>query len=541
MAYNITQKDTLKNLYRISSLITETSSLDNVLTEIMKTVDDEIGLKRAAIFFVNSEKELLECKLIVGVTPEQEKLAMTKPFNLKKHDCMETKVALTSNPVFVTDFYSDPGVTGLDIVVTENMERGSTLYVPLKIKDDVIGVFEVDKRESKINNHEFEAMCIYADYISIAVKNSEIYESLLKERNFSKNVFNSSINGMLTVDNFGRITSINVAGERILDVKKERCNGKFIKEAMQTIPESGLDQMIDYVFSGQKETRGYKFKFKNKAGRNIILDVKASPILDDRDAVTGILFSMEDVAEERERIKYLQRLNRLVSLGELAAGVAHGIRNPLTGIEIVMDVLRRDEELSESSKELAQEVSSEIDRVEQLVSDLLDFARPKKFTFDMVKINDVIESTKRLINEKCQTQHIKFVVQYGKDLPTLFIDFEMMRQAILNIAINCIRAMPNGGELRIETNRSMMENDMKEKIQSVSILIKDNGVGIPESIKDRIFDPFFTTHKEGTGLGLSVTHSIVTEHNGIILVDSEEGKGTMFNVSLPVDLWEGFS
>jgi len=206
-----------------------------------------------------------------------------------------------------------------------------------------------------------------------------------------------------------------------------------------------------------------------------------------------------------------------------------------------MDVLRKDEGLSESNKELTQEISSEIDRVEHLVSDLLDFARPKRFTFDMAKVNDVIESTKRLINEKCQTQHIKFVAKYGKDLPMLFLDFEMLRQAVLNIAINCIRAMPNGGELRIETIRSMMENNNKEQIPSVSILIKDNGVGIPESIKDRIFDPFFTTHKEGTGLGLSVTYSIVSEHNGRILVDSEAGKGTTFNISLPVDLWKGFS
>ena len=454
---------------------------------------------------------------------------------------METKVALSGNPGLVTDFYSDPGVTGLDIVVTENMGRGSTLYVPLKIKDDIIGVFEIDKKESIITKQEFETICIYAGYVSIAVKNSEIYESLVNERNFSENVFNSSINGMITVDNFGRITSLNVAAEKILEIRREHCNGKFVKDAMQTIPESGLDQMLDYIFSGQKEIQNYRLKFKNKAGKNVILDVKASPILDDQDAITGILFSMEDIAEEQERIKYLQRVNRLIALGELAAGIAHGIRNPLTGIEIVMDVLRQDEGLSESSRDLTQEISSEIDRVERLVSDLLDFARPKRFTFDMAKINDVIESTRRLINEKCQIQHIKFVVKYDNDLPMLFLDFEMLRQAILNVAINCIRAMPDGGQLQIETSKCIMENNNKEQIPSVSILIKDNGVGIPDSIKDRIFDPFFTTHKEGTGLGLSVTYSIVTEHNGKILVDSEAGKGTTFNILLPVDLWEGFS
>ncbi|MCK9231002.1 MAG: ATP-binding protein [Syntrophales bacterium] len=528
-------------LNRIGSLITEMSSLEEALIEIMRAMAGEMGVTEASVFLVSPGKESLECKCVEGGSPEQKQSIVPRIYGLKKNNCIETNVVLDGNAVLVTGFQSDQEVADIDVAVTQTMGSDSTFYVPLKVHTDVIGVIKIEKNGSEFTRHECETACTYASYVTVAVKYFEMHEALMNERSFSENVFNSSVNGMLTVDKIGRITSLNDAAEKILEVKRKYAIGAFIKEAMRTLPESGLDQMMDYIFSGLKETKSYTFKFKNKAGKNVMLDVKASPIFDDQNAIAGFLFAMEDIAEEYERIKYLQNLNRLIALGELAAGIAHGIRNPLTGIEIVMDVLRNDEGLSEANKELTREISIEIDRIERLVSDLLEFARPKRFTFDMTQINDVIESTRRLIHEKCQMQHITFLVSYENDLPLLFLDFEMIRQAILNIAINCIRAMPDGGELRIETARGVMENEKKHHIPCVSILIRDTGNGIPEPVRDRIFDPFFTTHKEGTGLGLSITYSIVKEHNGRIDVGSDVGEGTTFTISLPVDMWEGFS
>jgi len=247
-----------------------------------------------------------------------------------------------------------------------------------------------------------------------------------------------------------------------------------------------------------------------------------------------MIFTVQDVTSLKEREKYLQRVNRLISLGELAAGVAHEIRNPLTGIGVVLDILRRRKELSPGDLNLAEEAMAEIDRLERIVAGLLDFARPKDFNFETISINDVVESMLFLIKKQCRNQNLLFNVRYGKNIPAVRMDQEKIRQALLNVVINAIQSMPGGGDLTIETACRDGDGGGYDR-GGVVVTIRDTGPGIPEQHRDRIFDPFFTTHSDGTGLGLSITHSVIKEHNGTITMDSQEGRGTTFTISLPVD------
>ena len=216
-------------------------------------------------------------------------------------------------------------------------------------------------------------------------------------------------------------------------------------------------------------------------------------------------------------------MNRLISLGELAAGVAHEIRNPLTGINVVLDILKDSGRLTKSDANLLDEATHEIERLEKLVSDLLDFARPKKFNFEKGEINEIIRSICSLISEQCNKQKIRLKARYGKRIPSAPMDHEKIRQALLNIIINAIQAMPHGGDLTIETSVSKINSD-EEMGNYILVNISDTGAGIAEEIKDRIYDPFFTTNREGTGLGLSITHSIIKEHRGTIRFDTEAKK-----------------
>jgi len=524
----------LSVIYRISALLTDPSPIDKVLNSIMESVTEGLGFNRAALYLIHEEKHLLECKCISGFTPRMEDMARGRPYDLRRHHTLETRVALTGNAILVKDVHADPILTDMDRLITRRLERGCILYIPLKVKGKVIGILGVDKKrgEPVIDEKEFETLSIFANYASIIIENSRLYEALLNEKKFSEDVLNSSVSGMLTTDVHGRITSLNPAARSILGVERENVRNRLIRDVFASIPE--MDAMLQKTLLRHENMKGCECLLKRDKGENIILSISSSPIIEDAGSLIGVLLMIHDITSEREREDYLQRVNRLISLGELAAGVAHEIRNPLTGIGVVLDILKDRKRLLKADKDLLAEATLEIERLEKLISDLLDFARPKAFDFEPADINEIVRSISFLIGEQCNNQGIRLATRYGDKLPKACMDAEKIRQGLLNVIINAIRAMPQGGKLTIETG--IQGADAKGERGSVTVAIKDSGAGIPDAVKGRIFDPFFTTHHEGTGLGLSITHSIVKEHGGTIRFDSEEGKGARFVVSLPVAL-----
>jgi PAS domain S-box-containing protein len=516
-----TSEPILSVIYRISALLTDPSPIDKVLDSIMESVTEGLGFYRAALYLIKEGKHLLECKCISGFTPELEDLSRSKPFDLRRHHTLETRVALTGNAILVKDVYADPVLTDMDRLVTRRFERGCILYVPLKVKGKVIGILGVDKKrgEPVINEKEFESLSIFANYASIIIENSRLYEALLNEKKFSEDVLNSSVSGLLTTDVHGRITSLNPAAQSILGVEKESVLQRLIRDVFASIPE--MDAMLHKTLLHRENMKGCECLLKKDTKKNIVLSISSSPIIEDAGSLIGVLFLIQDITSERERDDYLQRVNRLISLGELAAGVAH-------------EILKSRKRLLKTDKNLIEEATQEIERLEKLISDLLDFARPKEFNFEPADINEIVRSITFLIGEQCNNQGVRLVTRYRRRLTKAYMDAEKIRQGLLNMMINAIQAMPQGGELTIETGGNGA--DATGENRSVTVTIKDSGAGIPDAVKGRIFDPFFTTHHEGTGLGLSITHSIVKEHGGTIRFDSEEGKGARFVVSLPTEL-----
>jgi len=530
---NEASNNMLSNIYRISILMTTPSSTEQVLTQIVDTVKEGLGFNRCSVYLINKEAETLECKFITGFTPDKEALVMARPFHLKRHECIETRVVKTGASILVKDFELDPTMTALDRKVTARMGRGCTLYVPLMIKGTVIGILGVDKRqgEPEITEHEFVSLSIFAGYASIVIENSRLYEALLHEKKFSETVLTSSVTGIVTTDITGGITSLNPAAAKIvgIEVGNTALLHRDIGEVFPALP--GLDRIFPAVGVEEQYLESCEYHFRKHGGATAILHINASPLSDDADRVLGMLFTVQDVTSLKEREHYLQRVNRLISLGEMAAGVAHEIRNPLTGIGVVLDILRRRKGFLPRDRELADEAMAEIDRLESIVAGLLDFARPKDFNFEESAINDVVGGMLFLIEKQCRDQTLQLDVRYGDDIPPAPMDQEKIRQALLNVVINAIQAMPGGGNLSIETAYRRGDKDMRD---SIVITIRDTGPGIPEATRERIFDPFFTTHSEGTGLGLSITHSVIKEHDGTITVESAEGRGTTFTVSIPI-------
>jgi signal transduction histidine kinase len=237
--------------------------------------------------------------------------------------------------------------------------------------------------------------------------------------------------------------------------------------------------------------------------------------------------------EQRDRLRRIYRAERLAAAGQLAAGVAHEIRNPLTAIRSTVQYVVQDYAEGSPKRALLQELLAEVDRIDRTVNGLLSLTRAKEFVPEPVDVLDVLEQSIVLVNAQAQRQGVRTERQHVSQEMRVVGDTSELKQVFLNLLLNALQAMPEGGLLRscVEEWRSGMGAPSGRWVQ---IRISDSGVGIPADQIDKIFDPFFTTKREGTGLGLSVCHSIIHRHEGEIDVQSEVGKGTTVSVRLPL-------
>jgi two-component system, NtrC family, sensor histidine kinase HydH len=232
---------------------------------------------------------------------------------------------------------------------------------------------------------------------------------------------------------------------------------------------------------------------------------------------TDILFQTEE---------QLRRADRLSALGELSAGMAHEIRNPLGSIKGAVEILKDDYAPDDAKYEFIGILLKETDRLNRIVQEFLGFSRPKQPEFRQADLNEAIESVLTLTTQEARKAGVKIDKKLDPDIGKRSLDAGMLKQAFLNLVLNAIQAMPSGGVLTVE---SRLRSD------AIEVKIVDTGVGIPEGDRKKLFSPFFTTKKSGTGLGLAITYRIIENHRGRIDVASEQGKGTTFTVSLPIE------
>jgi two-component system, NtrC family, sensor kinase len=228
----------------------------------------------------------------------------------------------------------------------------------------------------------------------------------------------------------------------------------------------------------------------------------------------------------------LRRADRLSSLGLLTAGLAHEIRNPLVAIRTFTQLLPErynDAEFREGFQGLALK---EVDRICGLINDLLSFARPSRPNVAEENMNDVVDGIARILETEAKEKGVEITRDFGLNLPKVWIDREQMKQVFMNLILNAIQAMREGGSIFIST-RLISRDEAGHSGQFVQVEVRDTGMGIPAENLDHIFDPFFTSKDEGSGLGLSISHQIVQEHGGYVTVESKVGVGTTFFINLP--------
>jgi two-component system NtrC family sensor kinase len=262
-------------------------------------------------------------------------------------------------------------------------------------------------------------------------------------------------------------------------------------------------------------------------------DVKSSDDIGRLGEAFNSLLSKLELARRRvERYHYeqMKRADRLASIGEMAAGIAHEIKNPLAGIAGVIQVIKKDMLVGDQKKAVLDEVLSQVERMDKAVRNLLSFARPPEPKMTLVDINELIGKLLDFLAPQFAKNSILAERRLAPGLPWLTLDPDLLQQALINIALNAIQAMPEGGKFIVETRANKPFGNAPG---SVEIVFSDTGKGISAENLSRIFGPFFTTRQQGTGLGLAITQRIVEQHNGEINVASAPGKGASFTIIFP--------
>lgn len=231
---------------------------------------------------------------------------------------------------------------------------------------------------------------------------------------------------------------------------------------------------------------------------------------------------------EQFHFHQMERADRLASIGEMAAGIAHEIKNPLAGISAAVTIIKDDLGHADPRGEILSEVLQQVQRLDKTVNDLLFFGKPSMPELTCIDINDVIDKTLKFASQHRGVRNIEKRVELGSDLPAVYADGKQMQQVFLNIILNAFQAMVNGGTLTVST--CLISRQEKSFVR---IDVADTGPGIPPQVLEKIFTPFFTTKAQGTGLGLAICCKLVNLHNGAIRVSSDDIQGTVFTVELP--------
>lgn len=355
-------------------------------------------------------------------------------------------------------------------------------------------------------------------------------QALESSTNITESLIESIGSGIIITEMNDTITYINQAGEKILGYSKGEVIGKpfglFGLNEKLNVSHSFLDQ------SDNLDTRR-EGRMNRKEGNEIPVGFTINYHLSLSGEAIGKIIIFRDLTKVYRIQEEILKMDRLVSLGKLASGIAHEIRNPLAGIKTTAQALGEEMGKEDPKREYLNRITKEIDRLNELLKTFFSFAKPQTLLLAPCHIKEIINAIIPFLIKEIADKGIRFVETYHPKLPRIRVDKIQMHQAFLNLFLNAIQAMPGGGELKIEANPVVIPSLDGSMQNYVRVVVSDTGKGIPPHILPKIFDPFFTTKPKGIGLGLSITYQIIKKHGGTIKVDSQWEKGTSFIINLP--------
>ncbi len=416
----------------------------------------------------------------------------------------------------------------------------STISIPL-FHDRMLGVFNFDSANpSQYSEKDLELLLPVAKHIAVALENAVLFEEISKEKKEWERTFDAITDMVWIEDGRQRVIRANHTLLMRTGYSKSEIMNKHCGEILDK-----LGILLDGSMCAETLSCKQPAFQELKSAGNSIYNFWAYPLIDEEGQLYAIVHYLKDVTAQRRIEQQLIRADKLASLGTLVAGIAHEINNPLGIIagysEALLDraaapALSAVNEF-EDFPDYLKTIHSEIFRCKGILKSLLEFARPSGGTFREIDINELIKEVLLLLQHRTARLKHSLELDLDRGVPKIHADAGSLRQLLLNLLLNAIYFTPEGGSIFIktETDDTLEETRFPGCPRRVRLSVTDTGSGIPEDLIDKVFDPFFTTKPvgEGTGLGLTISHKIVEEHNGFIDVKSESGRGASFIITLP--------
>lgn len=448
-----------------------------------------------------------------------------------------TKVAPSTPVIMITAFAS------LDSAI-ESLKHGAYDYIPKPVEPDAL-VGAVRRAEERHRLFVENSQLIHALQEKVA-ELSRLHQlatemagdlrqrieartaELHRSERLTESIITHLASGLMVTDLGGAITLINPQGALTLRCRAEELGGHKLTDLF---PNAG--ELLEV--RGESSHRELDLILRDQS--TIPLGFSNSYLTDVRGNRDGVIVVFRDLSEIKQLQAELHRKDRLAAIGQVVAGVAHEIRNPLFGITSVAQILKREVDLTPAHRELVEAMLSESQRLNALIGDLLAFGRPAPLERRSTDLHQLLDGCLHLYAGEIRNRTIELRKAYHPHLPAIMVDQDKMIQVILNVLKNALEATPPGGIVTVGTRSS--KTDGKAEVDQVAVFISDTGCGVHPQDQERIFDLFFTTKPGGSGLGLPICRRIVEDHGGKIALESHHAQGTTFTIQLPLKSGDG--
>lgn len=511
----ITRGQELRTLNTISELITRSVYLADILPRVLQQALKVIPAAGAGIYLLDREKG----RLVLQCRENAETLDRIIPFDASICLPFLDEKKLDFDGFIQEASCPGPRPSGEETVLMKNFN------VPLCCRGQVMGVMTFIRHDLKEVDAQLQELLFSIGHqIGITIESLQNIARLIDSKELLQSVFDGITDIVILLDSEYRIKMVNKA---FLDR-----HGLELEEILnQPLTDLPLKNPCPFTACSTSLSTLRTPVVEQVHGEDgAIFEVNFYPLFSDRGEVRNVVCSAKDITEKKEVERHIQQTEKLVSLGQMAAGVAHEINNPLGIILCYTDILLEDNagldaQVCEDVKVIEKHARS----CQRIVTDLLNFSRSQKTDKRSGSLNRSIEEVVTLVRQQFLKQKIEISLHLDPELPDLFFDRDKVKQVFLNLFMNAAHAIDEEGAILVITS-------FDKPADRVLVTVEDDGQGIEAEVAAKIFDPFFTTKSlgSGTGLGLSVSYGIIQEHGGDICVDSEPGKWTRFTLSLPV-------
>ncbi len=401
------------------------------------------------------------------------------------------------------------------------------LILPIRYHEEQTGLLVLAPRVSgRIYGRAGRAtLRLVAEQLGIAIANSQLYTEARQSQAYNQFLVEHLPCGVIATDPRGQLTLVNPEARLLLQLDESSSPSDI-----ELPPDIG--RLIPPTLVGDTIARDEKIILRPDARDRADLLVSCLPFASERDDLLGAVLVINDHTAIERLQNQVRQADRLASIGTLASGMAHEIKNPLTALKTFTQLLPKRYNDAEFRHDFSTLVGSEIARIERIVNELLAFARPAPLMIEQVDVNEIVDGAMRLVGPQAARLHVSVRRQLHAPDARIAADKDRLQQVLLNLLLNALQASEAGGSIELSTE---IQNGASNPEPLIRLDVRDSGSGIPKETLPHIFDPFFTTKSEGTGLGLSVSYNIISEHRGRLEVSSELGKGTCFSIYLPLN------